>query len=88
MKEVAFQDNVITNLFENAVRYTADTEPGSSGSPVLNNFWQLIALHHAGGEQDASGKWLNNQGIRIDRIHNDLRTHFAGQQDVLDELGI
>lgn len=28
-------------------RYRADTEGGSSGSPVLNNEWNLVALHHA-----------------------------------------
>jgi len=88
-KEVALQDNEIHKLFENTVRYTADTEPGSSGSPVFDNLWQLVALHHAGGEKDASGKWLDNQGIRVDRIIADLRAHFAGNNDdVLAELGI
>jgi endonuclease G len=89
-KEVALQDNEIDRLFTNVVRYKADTEPGSSGSPVFDNLWQLVALHHAGGDRDASGKWLNNEGIRIDAVINDLRAHFAaeGRQDVLDELGI
>jgi len=52
--------------------------------------WQIVALHHAGGDKDATGKWLNNEGIRIDAVINDLRDHFssAGRQDVLDELGI
>lgn len=89
-KEVSLQDNEIYQLFENVVRYTADTEPGSSGSPVFDNVWQLLALHHAGGERDANGKWLNNQGIRIDKIVEDLRQHFTSisQENVLTELGI
>ena len=88
-KEVALQNNEIHKLFENTVRYTTDTEPGSSGSPVFDNLWQLVALHHAGGEKDASGKWLDNQGIRVDKIIADLRAHFAGNNDdVLAELGI
>ena len=89
-KEIALQDNEIDKLFTNVVRYKADTEPGSSGSPVFNNVWQIVALHHAGGDRDASGKWLNNEGIRIDAVINDLRAHFVseGRQDVLDELGI
>ena len=29
------------------VLYGADTEPGSSGSPVLSDTWELVALHHA-----------------------------------------
>lgn len=90
-KEVSLQDNEIDKLFSNVVRYKADTEPGSSGSPVFNNEWQLVALHHAGGDRDAiTGKWLNNEGIRIDAVINDLRDYFIaeGRQDVLDELGI
>lgn len=89
-KEVALQDNEIDKLFDNFVLYKADTEPGSSGSPVFDNIWQLVALHHAGGEKDVSGKWLNNEGIRIDRIVEDLRQHFTGtnDEDVLLELGI
>ena len=26
--------------------YSSDTEPGSSGSPVFNNRWEVVALHH------------------------------------------
>ena len=46
-KEVAVQRNNITNVYANAARYTTDTEPGSSGSPVFNNAWDLILIHHA-----------------------------------------
>lgn len=89
-KEVALQDNEITELFENIVRYEADTEPGSSGSPVFDNFWQLVALHHSAGKLGPSGKWLSNQGVRIDRIVADLRGHFSGtgETSVLAELGV
>lgn len=88
LKEIALHDNKIAELRTNAVRYTSDTEPGSSGSPVFNNLWDLVALHHAGGAQDASGKWINNQGIRLDQIVADLRKNLAGRADVLAELGI
>lgn len=89
-KEVALQDNEIDKLFSNVVRYRSDTEPGSSGSPVFDNLWQLVALHHAGGDRDAQGTWLNNEGIRIDAVVKDLREHFSdiGRHDILDELGI
>lgn len=89
-KEVALQNNEIDRLFTNVVRYKADTEPGSSGSPVFDNLWQLVALHHAGGDRDASGQWLNNEGIRIDALITDLRDFFSanGREDVLLELGI
>src|SRR5215213_4083483 len=29
------------------IRYLTDTESGSSGSPVLNDTWQVIGMHHA-----------------------------------------
>ena len=88
-KEVALQDNEISALYTNVVRYQADTEPGSSGSPVFDNLWRIVALHHAGGDRDpASGKWLNNEGIRVDRLVDDLGTHFASEPLILEELGI
>jgi endonuclease G len=89
-KEVALHDNEITTIFANALRYRTDTEPGSSGSPVFDNEWELIALHHAGGDFQ-NGQWLNNEGMRIDRIIDDLQNHYRGTpagQAILDELGI
>lgn len=35
------------------VRYRNNTEPGSSGSPVFDMKWNLVALHHAGGPSEA-----------------------------------
>lgn len=39
----------------NRIRYTANTEPGSSGSPVCSIGWQPVALHHAGDSQRNTG---------------------------------
>jgi V8-like Glu-specific endopeptidase len=30
------------------VRYAVNTEPGTSGSPVFDKDWRLVALHHLG----------------------------------------
>jgi endonuclease G, mitochondrial len=32
---------------EHVLHYLTDTESGSSGSPVLNDAWRVLALHHA-----------------------------------------
>jgi endonuclease G len=91
-KEVALQQNRLTEIFTDFVHYTTDTEPGSSGSPVFDNQWDLMALHHAAGDFDSSSHtWIDNEGIRIDRIINDLNASLSGTpagDAILDELGI
>lgn len=68
-KQIAIQENKIVSIHPSVIRYIADTEPGSSGSPVYNNMWRVIALHHSAGDYDAQKKvWLNNEGMRIDVI--------------------
>lgn len=87
-KEIAVQQNTINHLFPDFVHYITDTEPGSSGSPVFNNDWDLVALHHAAGERQ-NGVWIDNEGIRIDRIVGHLRDNLDGiNPGVLNELGI
>ena len=48
---------------ERYVHYKTPTDPGSSGSPVFNQKWQLVALHHAASTQKQA-----NEGVRIDVI--------------------
>src|SRR5690606_32491500 len=84
-KEVALQQNNIQRIVANHVRYTTDAEPGSSGSRVFNNTWDLLSLHHAGGEF-SGGVWVNNQGVRIDKIVDDIRSHFGPGHAVVTEL--
>lgn len=88
-KEIAVHENKVDAIYANVVRYTTDTEPGSSGSPVFNNQWKLIALHHAAGDVDKSGKFIDNEGIRIDRIIEHLKKPATKiPADIIKELGI
>ena len=55
------------------LRYLTDTEGGSSGSPVLNDAWLVLGLHHAAAEvqaqqHDGQTVFVNNEGIAIDKI--------------------
>jgi len=42
---------------DTAAHYTGDTKPGSSGSPVFNDTWEVVALHHSAvAEMDSQGR--------------------------------
>jgi V8-like Glu-specific endopeptidase len=86
-KEIALHNNVIEGIYANVIRYTTDTDHGSSGAPVFNNSWKVIALHHAAGERDQQRSvWKNNEGIRTDVILKHMRRKYP--QEVLKELGL
>jgi len=54
------------------MRYTAETLPGSSGSPVFDGDLSLVALHHAGEPGSTLQAGNYNQGIPIALIVGDL----------------
>lgn len=65
-KQIAITANQVVAVFEHRLQYTTDTLPGSSGSPVFNDDWKVVALHHAGGNlvKNAQGvKHFANEGI-------------------------
>ncbi|AVO44429.1 DNA/RNA non-specific endonuclease [Phreatobacter cathodiphilus] len=94
MKEIVLRENRLVNREDTTqvLHYVADTEPGSSGSPVFNNQWEPIALHHWGGPhlevQTPDGRLLTreiNEGIRVSAIVNDLQTRWAGRSPAVAE---
>ena len=70
--KVALRYNQIVEVMGERVYYLSDTLEGSSGSPVFDDEWRVIALHRAGGLQDQSGRVLleANEGIPIAVILN------------------
>ena len=84
MKEVVLRENRLVGRATDTLHYVADTEPGSSGSPVFNSEWRPIALHHWGGPwrdvlgDDGTKIPLEvNEGIRISSIVKQLRGRLA-----------
>lgn len=71
-KEVVVRDNRLLDLSTSSqeanslgpfLHYEADTEKGSSGSPVLNDSWEVVALHHTGVPvENDKGQWLDKDG--------------------------
>ena len=45
-KQLALRENRIVDELEDFLHYETDTAPGSSGSPVFNDQWEVVALHH------------------------------------------
>lgn len=75
-KKISLQNNFVEYVDEHVVQYTTSTEPGSSGSPVLSDNFNVVAIHHAGGnlsEPATKRRYLRNEGIRMAAILADLR---------------
>ena len=62
-KQLALRENEFIDLLDNFLHYKTDTAPGSSGSPVLNDQWEIVGLHHSGvPRKDSSGRILTRDG--------------------------
>jgi len=74
----------LREVHTNVIHYYSDTGYGSSGSPVFDNQWNLVALHHARKPAESA-----NEGMRIDKIVVDLKNEFQNSNPgILAELGI
>lgn len=93
-KMISVRNNLLTFRTEKTLLYETDTDEGSSGSPVLNDEWDLIALHHWGQpfleKVDEQGNPIPstvNEGVRISAICRDLMARLpalpAAQQELL-----
>ncbi|WP_448320022.1 endonuclease [Streptomyces sp. CO7] len=62
-KQLALRENTVVDLLDGFVQYTTDSAPGSSGSPVFNDQWEVVALHHSAvPETDEEGRPLTVDG--------------------------
>ncbi len=71
----SIDDNLLLDHERPVVHYRAPTEGGSSGSPVFNQDWDLVALHHAGGMNmkklnGKAGTYPANEGIYFQSIRD------------------
>lgn len=68
-KQIAFRDNQVKDVSEPYVQYLTDTDYGSSGSPVLDDWFNVVALHHQRvPDPNDPHRWYRNQGTLISAI--------------------
>jgi len=76
--QFALHDSVLLDVSddERLMHYRTPTDPGSSGSPVFNWKWEVIALHHAGSPDTprlhGQGEYEANEGITMRAIRRQL----------------
>jgi V8-like Glu-specific endopeptidase len=81
--QFSLQDNILLDYDDRVLHYRSPTESGSSGSPVFDNEWKLIGVHHAGGFDllrlnNAGGTYAANEGIILTAVKERLRTSPPG----------
>jgi endonuclease G len=73
-KQIAVTNNRVLNLFGSFLHYFTDTLPGSSGSPVFLDSWDIVAVHRAGGQVRKNNKGdviFANEGVLTSALLKD-----------------
>jgi endonuclease G len=81
-REIAVRNNLLVGVDDaRYLTYLTDTEPGSSGSPVLNDAWELVALHsRAEPGRDQQGRPVDVDGqVTTDDTPDSRRTWVANK---------
>ena len=80
--QITIQNNFVEYVDVTKVQYIASTMRGSSGAPVLNNSWEVVALHRASRrfqESNSDRYYFRNEGILISGILDDLPDKIRNQ---------
>jgi V8-like Glu-specific endopeptidase len=70
-KQIALYHNVVSYIDDDIIQYYTDTLPGSSGSPLFDDDWRLVGVHHAGGtlySPDEKISVYRNEGVTVGRL--------------------
>ncbi len=85
-KQLSIRENLFTKITPITIWYESDTAQGSSGSPVLNDQWQVVALHHMGiAKKNEAGQYLDKDNNIIPVIDNKIdtsRVHWIANEGI------
>lgn len=82
--KVVLTQNYVVARSDTRLQYVADTMEGSSGSPLFNRKWEVVALHHSGApypreglggvvKKAWKGRFRVNEGIPMRAILEDFK---------------
>jgi endonuclease G, mitochondrial len=67
-KQISIRENTFKGIGNTTITYVTDTAPGSSGSPVFNDQWQVVGLHHKSCAKMRGEDYLDKDGNVIPAI--------------------
>jgi S1-C subfamily serine protease len=77
LKQISMQNNFVAYADRWVVQYTTSTLPGSSGAPVFDDDFAVVAIHHSGGllqEPGSQRRFLRNAGSAMIAVLADLQS--------------
>ena len=82
-KQLALRENQLVDVLDDFVQYKTDTSPGSSGSAVFNDRWEVIGLHHSGvWEKNSAGQILAVDGRVWDESMGEHRIKWIANEGI------
>lgn len=82
-KQLAVRENRVVDELDLFLHYQTDTAPGSSGSPVFNDQWEIVALHHSGVPlRDTQGNILTTDNRRWESWMGEQRIAWKANEGV------
>ncbi len=73
-KQISIRENTFEEIDATTIRYKTDTAPGSSGSPVLNDQWQVVGLHHMSVPKMSGNDYVDKDGKIIPMVGGQIDT--------------
>ena len=82
-KQISIRENRIVDVIDNFIHHKADAMGGSSGAPIFNDNWDVIAIHHGGiPKKDEDGNLISLDGSKWDTWMGDDRLQYEYNEGI------